>query len=105
MYIELLLGHKFGLQTNLGKFVDGVSLLPAALDLVPGTVGCAWVGHRVASVSVGHELDEEGTMLNGVVLGILHYLAHFENIVSVCSDARDFVASGVEIRVHGGSIH
>lgn len=51
-------------------------------------------------IPVGHELDEQWAFLDCILLCKFHGLSHREHIVSIGSDSRDLVTSGVEVRIH-----
>ena len=55
-------------------------------------------------ISVAQYLDKERAMFNRPVLGPFESLSHFIDIVSLESDSRNSISSGIEVRIHGRSL-
>lgn len=95
----LIEGGKFVINQVVASDLNGVTGLSHLLDLLLGAVGDAWVRHRVAVVSVGVALNEEGSILNDIGASPLESLTHHQDVLSLDLDAGDTVTSFVEVCV------
>lgn len=82
---------------------DGILGLAVVLDFLSVSVGNSGVGHGVAVVAVAHDLDEEGTVLDGVALSPLEGLPHFKHVVALDSESGNDITTSVEFSIHGGA--
>lgn len=82
---------------------DAILLLSHVLDLGSGPVGDAGVGHRVAVVPVGLDVEHDGAVFGAPFLGELEGFSDGEDVEAVDGHSGD-VKSLVELSVVGGSL-
>mmetsp|Transcript_24136 Transcript_24136/g.73853 ORF Transcript_24136/g.73853 Transcript_24136/m.73853 type:complete len:413 (+) Transcript_24136:249-1487(+) len=97
--LDLGLAHEACLKAVALSALDRVARRADAGNLVAVAVGNARVGHRVAMVAVSVHLDDNGAVIDGIVLDELGGLPDGEDIHAVYLDARHVMAPRVIVVV------
>lgn len=95
--LELLLGSDAELDETGLHTGDGVVVRTHVLDLLTGTVGGSGVGHGVATVTVGLVLNNNGTVLQGVLTGELRAAVDSKHVHGVDLQTGDILTTLVEL--------
>merc|ERR1712032_589703 len=101
--LDLLLVAKLVLDQASAKTLNGIALLTHGINLLTSTVGSTRIRHRVTDIAVGDHLQNDGTVLESVLLGIVDGIADRQKVHAIHLDTGHKVTALVELDVRGGT--